>query len=165
MQCYNVCRMDPHEHYEKYLNLAYYYLSIRNRSEKEMRDYLTKKKAIPEIIEKIISSLKEKKFLDDEVFARAWILNRARLKPKGKSLLKFELRQKGITDDLIEKVLTEVQEEIPDELEQAKSLITRRMERMAGKPRDEIYAKVGGFLARRGFGWEIIKKAIDTKLQ
>ncbi len=130
-----------------------------------MRDYLVKKKAGDEFIEKIITSFKEKKFLNDEAFARSWVLNRARLKPKGKSLLNFELRQKGITDEIINKVLTEVQEEIPDELEQAKSLITKRMERMEGKSRQEIYQKVGGFLARRGFNWDIVKKAIDDSLE
>lgn len=156
--------LDPLAHYEKYLNLSYRFLSIRNRSEKEIRDYLTKKKAPDVIIEKIITSLKEHKFLNDEAFARSWVLNRARLKPKGKVLLKIELRQKGIKDDLIQKVLSEVQEEIPDELEQAKSLILKKMERMQDATRDEIYSKVGGFLSRRGFSWEIVKKAIDAEL-
>ena len=152
------------EHYEKYLKLCYYYLSIRNRSEKEMREYLVKKKAPEEVIERIIKSLKDHKFLNDEAFARSWVLNRARLKPKGKTLLKIELRQKGITDDIVQKVLAEVQEEIPSELEQAKSLITKRMQRLEGAPRDEIYSKVGGFLARRGFSWDVVKKAIDDSL-
>jgi len=102
--------MESQEHYEKYLNLAYYYLSIRSRSEKEMRDYLSKKKASEEIVEKIIASLKEHKFLNDETFARSFVLNRARLKPKGKALLKIELRQKGIADDIIQTVLSEARE-------------------------------------------------------
>ena len=157
--------MDIQEKFEKYLNLSYRFLSIRNRSVKEMREYLTKKKAPVEVIERIITSLKEHKFLNDETFARSWVLNRARLKPKGKMLLKMELRQKGITPELIQKVLAEVQEEIPDELEQAKSLIIKRMERMKGATRDEIYSKVGGFLSRRGFSWDIVKKAIDSSLE
>ena len=156
--------MDQSDLFEKYLHLSYRYLSIRNRSVKEMREYLAKKNAAPEIIEKIINSLKEKKFLNDENFARLWIVNRARLKPKGKLLLKIELRQKGITDELIKKVLDEVQEEIPDELFQAKELIAKRMERVEGLPRQEIYQKVGGFLSRRGFSWDITKKAIDSYL-
>lgn len=153
------------EHYEKYLTLSYRYLSIRNRSEKEMREYLAKKNASAEIIEKIILSLKEHKFLNDEVFARSFVLSRARLKPKGKVLLKIELRQKGIADDIIESILSDVQDEIPDELAQAKSLIIKRMERMQGTSRNEIYSKVGGFLSRRGFSWDIVKKAIDDSLE
>jgi regulatory protein len=156
--------MGPQEHYEKYLNLAYRFLSIRNRSEKEMREYLLRTKAAPEVIERIIASLKEHKFLNDEVFARSWVLNRARLKPKGKTLLKIELRQKGITDEVIHNILSEVQEEIPDELTQAKDLISKRMERLRGAPREEIYSKVGGFLSRRGFSWDVVKKAIDESL-
>ncbi len=157
--------MNFQEQVESYLNLSYRYLSIRNRSVKEIRDYLMKKNATGEIIDKVVSLLLEKKFLNDEVFAQAWVSNRARLKPKGKALLKFELRQKGITDEIITKVLTQAQEEIPDELEQAKSLITKRMERLAGRPRKEIYSKIGGFLSRRGFSWDIVKKAIDDSLE
>lgn len=156
--------MEPQELFEKYLNLSYRYLGIRNRSEKEMRDYLVKKKATPEIIENVISRLLEKKFLNDENFAKSWVLNRARLRPKGAMLLKMELKQKGIGEELIKKVLQEAQEEIPNELEQAKGLIAKRMERMTGRDRQEIYQKVGGFLSRRGFNWDIVKKAIDSYL-
>ena len=156
--------MDLQELFGKYLTLSYRYLSIRNRSEKEIRDYLGKKNALPEVIEKIICSLKEKKFLNDEEFARSFVLNRARLKPKGKTLLAIELRQKGIAQDLIEKVLDEVKGEIPDELSQAKSLIVKKMQKMVGLPKQEIYQKVGGFLARRGYSWDVIKKAIDFYL-
>jgi regulatory protein len=152
------------EQYSRYLDLSYRYLSIRNRSVKEMHDYLLKKNASGDVIERITNSLLEKKFLNDESFAKSWICARARLKPKGKIVLKMELKQKGITDDLIETALSEVIDEIPDELTQAKSLISKRMERFAGKPRQEIYAKVGSFLARRGFRWEIVKKAIDDSL-
>ena len=149
---------------ENYRNLAYRYLTIRNRSEKEIRDYLASKKASQEVIDRIVTSLIEKKFLNDEEFARLWIRQRARLKPKGKALLKIELRQKGISDEIITTVLSEIQEDIPDELEQAKRLISRKMQQLAGKPRQETYAKVGAFLARRGFSWEVSKKAIESFL-
>jgi|SRR6185369_8057907 len=156
--------MDLADKIKKYLENCYRYLSIRNRSEKEMVDYLTKKKAEPEIIIAIIERLKKQKFLDDEVFARGWVTQRARFRPKGKSALKFELQQKGIGKELIEKILGEEHEDIPDELTQAKNLIIRRMEKVKDLPRQEIYAKVGGFLARRGFNWDIVKKAIDETL-
>jgi len=157
--------MDSHEHFEKYLNLSYHFLSIRNRSEKEMRDFLTRKNAAVEIIEDVIKHLKEHNFLNDETFARSFVLSQVRLKPKGSVLLKIELRQKGIADAIIQNVLAEVQEEIPDELSQAKSLIAKKMERMKGASRNEIYSKIGGFLSRRGFSWNIVKKAIDETLQ
>jgi len=157
--------MDLADKVKKYLENTYRYLSIRNRSEKEIVDYLTKKKAEPETITVIIERLKKQKFLDDEVFARGWITQRARFRPKGKSALKFELQQKGIGRELIEKILAEENEDRPDELTQAKNLIGRRIEKVKDLPRQEIYAKVGGFLARRGFDWETIKRSIDEVLK
>lgn len=152
------------EHFDKYLALVYRYLGIRNRSEKEIRDYLQKKKAGTEVEEKMISLLYEQKLLNDEEFAKSWIRSRARTRPRGKRLLQFELQQKGISDELILKALNEQDEDVPDELTQAKNLIARRVEKLRGEPRQVIYQKVGAFLARRGFGWDIIKKAIDSTL-
>ena len=150
--------------FKKYLGLTYRYLSIRNRSQKEIFDYLTKKKVQTEVIKHIIDLLKEQKFLNDEQFARAWVSQRSRLSPRGKHLLKIELQEKGIDKEIIEAILKEENEELPDELTQAKRLIERRIERLKDQPRQEIYNKVGSFLARRGYGWDTIKKAIDTLL-
>ena len=79
-------------------------------------------------------------------------------------MLQIELAQKGISKDLIEQVLHEDLEEVPDELTQARSIIGKRLAKLDGEPRQVIYQKVGSFLARRGFGWDITKKAIDTEL-
>ena len=152
------------DHSQKYLALVYRYLTIRNRSEKEVYEYLVKKQATPETIAAIMQRLYEQKFLNDEKFARSWVRSRARFKPRGKRVLAMELSQKGIAKDLIEKVLAEEDEEMPDELTQAKSLIKKRVAKVRDLPRQEIYAKVGAFLGRRGFGWDIIKKAIDETL-
>lgn len=157
--------MNSEERLKKYLENVYRYLAIRNRSEKEIRDYLTKKKAEPEIVEHIVELLKKQNFLDDEAFARGWVRQRAQFRPKGKTALKFELVQKGISSEMIEKVLAEEQEDVPDQLTQAKRLITKRIEKLKGASRQEIYNKVGAFLARRGFDWDTIKKAIDTSLE
>lgn len=156
--------MEDQERFEKYLGNVYRYLGIRARSEKEIRDYLIKKKASDEIIEKMISLLYEQKFLNDEEFARSWVRSRARSRPKGKRLLQIELAQKGIAKDVIEQVLSEDQEDIPDELTQAKNLIGKRVDRLRGEPRQVVYQKVGAFLGRRGFSWELAKKAIDQTL-
>ncbi|MEK7571043.1 MAG: regulatory protein RecX [Patescibacteria group bacterium] len=152
------------EDYRKYLPLAYRYLTIRNRSEKEVRDYFTKKDITSEIVDKIIVSLYAQKFLNDELFARSWIRSRARSKPKGRYALEMELKQKGISAEIIEKIFAENQEDLPDELTQAKQLIQRKMEKLKESSKQEIYQKVGSFLSRRGFSWEITKKAIDSYL-
>lgn len=156
--------MDLQERIEKYLSLCYRYLTIRNRSEKEIRDYLQKKNADPDIIDAIVARLYEQKFLDDEAFARSWVRSRAMFRPRGKRMLQIELQQKGIHKDLIQQILEEQIEDIPDELTQAKNLIAKRVEKLRGEPRYIVYQKVGAFLARRGYSWDVSKKAIDSLL-
>ena len=156
--------MELQDRIEKYLALCYRYLTIRNRSEKEMRDYLQKKNAESEIIDVIIQHLYKHKYLNDEAFARSWVRSRAMFRPRGKRMLQIELAQKGIAKELITQVLEEENEDVPDEFNQAKNLIAKRVAKLKGEPRHIIYQKVGAFLARRGFGWDVSKKAIDAEI-
>lgn len=149
------------EDFEKFYNSSLRFLSYRPRSEKEVGDKLRSKKASPEIIEKIIAKLKEKRFINDEEFARGWIESRLRFKPRSLRLIKLELKQKGIDNETI----NSLQLTIDNDLEQAKRLIDKKMTRFRNKfgmTREEIYQKLGRYLASKGFGWDTIKKSIDS---
>jgi regulatory protein len=161
--------------FDKFYNKALKFLSYRPRSKKEIRDYLVKKiknqkskikdedaelRIKTETIEKIIGKLEEYKFLDDEEFARIWIQSRIKAKPRAWRVIKFELKQKGISDEIIESLIQDLGFIIQD-LEMAKDLVRRRIERYKGLPKQEVYQKLGRFLASKGFNWDTIKKAID----
>jgi regulatory protein len=150
--------------FEKSYNKALEFLSYRTRSEKEVRDKLKTKQAEPGIIEKVISKLKEKRFINDEEFARQWIENRERFKPRSLRLIKLELRQKGIKGEILEKVIQDLDFNSESELEQAKRLVEKRIDKVRDLPKQEIYQKLGRFLASKGFNWDTIKKAIDEVL-
>ena len=150
--------------FEKFYNKALEFLSYRTRSEKEVRDKLKTKQAEPGIIEKVISKLKEKRFINDEEFARQWIENRERFKPRSLRLIKLELRQKGIKGEILEKVIQDLDFNSESELEQAKRLVEKRIDKVRDLPKQEIYQKLGRFLASKGFNWDTIKKAIDEVL-
>jgi len=83
--------------FEKFYRASINYLSFRPRSEKEMRDYLTKKKCDDKTLKRIIESLLRTKFLNDEEFARRFIEQRTKIKPKANRVIKYELKQKGIS--------------------------------------------------------------------
>lgn len=154
------------EDYEKYLHFIFRFLSYRQRSEKEVRDKLKERKAAPEIIEQIVLFLKEQKFIDDGEFARSWIRSRKNFRIKSKKAIKMELLKKGIDTEIVEGALQgdDDVEGINDK-EQAIKLVKKRVLRYKGLPREEIYKKLSGFLARRGFGWETIKASIDAVLK
>lgn len=151
------------EEFEKFYNKALKFLSYRPRSEKEIRDKLFQKKASSEVIEKVASKLKEKKFINDEEFAKLWIESRNRSKPRSLRLIKLELKQKGISQDLIDKMINDEGLMIND-LESAKKLVEKRLPRYKGLDRQKIYEKLGRYLASKGFGWDTIKQVVDEVL-
>lgn len=141
--------------YEKTLR----FLSFRPRSEKEIRDYLTKKKSHDLTTKKIVEKLKEHKFLNDEEFAKWWIEQRTRVKPRADRVIKFELTLKGIEKELIDNLLSKDNE---SDLKKAEGLAQIRMKRLRNiEDRRKVYEKLGRFLASKGFNYDIIKEVID----
>lgn len=121
-----------------------HFLSFRPRSEKEIRDYLTKKKVDPD---SFITRLKHLKLLDDREFVQ-WLLDqRASFKPKGKKALRQELFQKGIARELVDELLADV-----DEIAEAEKILVKKK-----LPPDKMTA----YLARRGFSWSTIKTVLS----
>lgn len=115
------------------------------------------------IIDKVIQKLKEQKFINDEEFAKWWIESRTRFKPRSLRLIKIELKQKGIEQDLVDSLIDDLRL-MNNDLEQAKKLVEKRIERVRNLPKQEIYQKLGSYLARRGFDWDTIKQSIDELL-
>ena len=89
---------------EKFYKAAFRFLSFRPRSEKEVKRLLKKKKCDELTSQRIIENLKEHKFLNDEEFARWWIEQRTFIKPKAWRVIKFELKQKGIAEEIIAEI-------------------------------------------------------------
>lgn len=138
------------------------YLSRRPRSEKEVKDNLKKKKASDSQIEQILSTLRQQKFVNDYEFALWWIQQRRQFRPKGQRALEFELRQKGISEEVIKQLKHEDTNET-SETENAlvRLLIQKRIGKYEGMTKNETFQRLGGFLARRGFDLDIIKACID----
>ena len=89
--------------------------SVRQRSEKEVLEYLRNlnfKRKIAEkeelsqmVVDRLIERLKEKDLLNDERFANEWIHARRSSKLKGVNAIKAELYQKGIDREIIDRLL------------------------------------------------------------
>ena len=152
------------DEFEKLLQKTLKYLSFRPRSEKEIHDYLTKKNTPPEIHNKIFSFLIENRLIGDVEFAKWWINQRMTFRMRGKRIIKLELLQKGISQEIIDEAFADADEPLASDLELAKNLVRKRLPRLKDLPVKTIYEKLSGFLARRGFGWETIKKSIDEVL-
>lgn len=146
---------------EKLLNKSFKFLSYRPRSEKEVRDYLLKKKADDLTLERIIKSLKENNFINDINFTKWWIEQRTKFRPKGIRIIKLELFRKGIAKDLIEEILQDKTVETETDLDKARKLAIKRIERYKNEEPQKKYEKMVRFLASRGFDWDTIKEVVD----
>ncbi len=153
--------------FEKSYNRALRFLSFRPRSEKEIKDYLKLKtknlelKTQNEIVNSIIKRLKEHKFLDDEEFARWWIEQRTKIKPRAWKVIQYELKQKGIEEETIQSQFTIYNLQFTNE-DMAKKLIQKKISRYKDLPKQEAYQKLGRFLASKGFDWGVIKKVLSN---
>ncbi len=135
----------------KALNYTYRLLGIRPRSVFEMERKLRGKGFNKEIIEKVIDELKNLELLDDEKFAKQWLEERLRYRPCGRFLVKKKLIEKGIAEEIIDKVLEEF---LPPEKEIG--FARKIIENKHKEPRQKLIL----FLKSRGFGWEVIEEVI-----
>ena len=156
--------MDSATIFNRYYNLSLRYLSYRSRSEKEIKDYLKEKSAkspslTEEIINKILEKLKEYEFIDDRKFAKFWVEQRTKFKRKPIRVIEYELKQKGIDSNLIEEILLAYDEKDLD-LENAKKLAEKKLDFYRSLPPQKRQEKVMGYLLRKGFGYDIVKKVL-----
>lgn len=144
--------------FEKLYNKALRFLSFRPRSEKEVEDYLKKKNSDSETSKKIINKLKEYNFLNDKEFARLWFESRTKLKPRAKRVIKMELKQKGIDEEIIDNLF---ENNNTEDKEIALALAERRVKRYANEDPQKRKEKMYRYLASKGFNYDIIKDVVD----
>ncbi len=157
--------------YNLALAAALDFISLRPRSEAEVRQRLRKRypDAPAETFTRVLDRLKELNYLNDADFARYWVENRAAFAPRGRQLLKQELMQKGVARDIIENTLeayleaaSEAQEDeegaedgLSVEESQALTMARKKARSYAADDWNAFYRKLGSFLLRRGYDYGI----------
>ena len=139
---------------DKAFSLSLAFVVRRMRSEGELQDYFKRKEYAPELAEQITGRLKKLNFVDDEEFARRWVENRRLLKATSTKKLRLELRQKKVSNDIIQKVL---EEDETDERSVLRGLVEKK--RKLSKYRDDSQ-KLMRYLASQGFSYDDIKHAM-----
>ncbi len=153
--------MADYELLQKALNLSYFYLKIRPRSEWEIREYLTKKikrYGFTEVtIDDAVARLKELKFINDKEYVEWYARVRSREKPRSANLLRLELKRRGIAQSDLEGYF---EDDVVDEEKLAVEALSRVWRRIGREERQKRFQKAVSHLARRGFRYDLIKKAI-----
>jgi regulatory protein len=140
---------------------ALVFLGYRPRSEKEVRDRLRRGGYEQDAIEHAIARLHEWRYLDDADFARRWVENRTAHRPRGRRLLQQELRHKGIDGEIARDAIDDAE---LNETGAAEALARRRLPSYAGDEPAAIRRRLSAYLARRGYGYDVIRVALDRAL-
>jgi regulatory protein len=133
-------------------------ISYRPRSEAEIRDRLRKSGQEETVIDQIVHKMRESRLIDDEVFSKEWIENRSTFRPRSQKLLQLELKQKGISQEIIKRSLEEMQDDSTLAMQAAR----KQAHRWTGLDESGFRKKMTGFLGRRGFSYFTISEIIPV---
>ncbi len=138
------------------LDRAQRFLNYRPRSEYEITSRLRRQGFTDEVIEATLRKLRHLKLVDDASFAEFWKENRQTFRPRSKQLLRHELRQKGVGKDLIATITQGVDDE-----DEAYRAGYRKAHSLRWTDYYEFRRKLGAFLSRRGFNYDVINSVVE----
>lgn len=134
-------------------------MGARLRFERDVRAFLRKSGCAPAAVNEALVRLKELGLVSDEETSRAFLRDRMRFAPKGRSLLLAELKRKGAPDAVAAAAVEEVLG--PDSgIDAATEFLRRSARKWARLPEAEARKRMYGALARRGFPREVARAAL-----
>lgn len=139
---------------------AYNYLSFRPRSREEVRRYLKRKETPPALIDSVIERLERLDLVNDKQFASFWIETRENFSPRGSHALKNELRMKGVDRDVVDELVSDEQDEERAMLAGRKKAMS--LVRLPAMDFATFRSRLGSFLQRRGFGYEVATRTVKV---
>ena len=141
-------------------NRAIKLLTVKARSEAELRERLLQGKNVDQaVVEAVIARLKEYGYLNDERFAFSYASLRVKQRPLGRRRLERDLKLKKVAKGVAEEALQLVYAETPEE-QLIDAAIEKRV-RLRGRPKTREEAKkLFDHLLRQGFEFELVSDKV-----
>lgn len=140
-------------------DLAFKYISYRNRTERELKEKLKEKEYTDDVIENIVVTLKEYNYINDEQYAMDMQKELINFKMYGEFRIKQILMQKGISKNIINSLFFDYEKM----QENAIKLLKRKYGKITPDYKEK--KKIYSFLERKGYSYEIIKNSYDEVFQ
>ena len=128
-------------------------LEKRPRAAAELRQRLSEAGFARNVMEAVLTDLEQVGLVDDEEFARLWVAQRTAY-GAGRHKLRWELRRKGVHDNLIRRLVDEAIDD-DTELQQALDLAQRRLRGQAVE--GPALLRLRRFLVGRGYGFGTVE--------
>lgn len=139
------------------------FLGKTYKTQKQIYDKLLGKGYDAKTINRVINFLEEYNFIDDDKYAQMYI--KEKMVKEGVNKIKFALISKGIKEEIINKKIDEMDSEFQEEA--ILKLAEKKYNQLMKTENDKriIYKKLGDYLFRKGYSWDIIKGALNQTLK
>ncbi|MBO0779413.1 MAG: RecX family transcriptional regulator [Ktedonobacteraceae bacterium] len=134
------------------------FLALRPRSREEIRRYLRRKDTPSELIDAVLERLEQLELVNDRDFTTFWVESRDRFSPRGARALKSELRMKGVKREVVDELVSSEQDE--ERVEEAARKKAQMLARQPGMDYTTFARRLGSFLQRRGFNYDITTRTV-----
>jgi regulatory protein len=135
---------------EKALEKIKHFCSYQERSHREVKDKLYSYGLYKDEVELLLSRLIEENYLNEERYAIAFAGGKFRIKQWGRVKIKYELKQRQVSDYCIKKALASIDEDdyqkTLEKLFETKSKTLRSAKNIFNKKQ-----KIQSYLAQKGF--------------
>ncbi len=136
-------------------------VSYRARSETEIRQRLSRKDFSAQAIDAAIAKMRDWGYINDQEFARQWVASRESHRPRSTRLMKRELASKGVDASTADRAVDEAD---IDDFRVALDLARKWMPRIDREDAQTKRRRLSGYLQRRGFGWDVVRRVLDETL-
>jgi len=124
-------------------------LSHAPRTRAELEKDLARRGADPEVSAQVLDRFEEVGLIDDASYARMWVESRHRGKALARSVLKQELRQRGVDSESIDVAIEQIDDDA--EYQRALEFASRKARVKAGEDSAKALSRLAGQLARKGY--------------
>lgn len=122
-----------------------------------------RKRGVPEdATTQVLDRFGELGLVDDDAYAQAWVASRHTGRGLSRRALRYELRQRGVSDESVEAALESL--DVGDELAAATALVQRRLPSLSQHDRATRTRRLRGLLARRGYSSGLAARVVAEVL-
>jgi len=142
---------------QKLVNYCVYQDRCHSEIEQKMRDFLL----IPEAKDEIFLYLINENYLNEERFTRSYIRGKFYIKHWGRTKIKMNLKQKGITEKLISKSMNEIDED--DYIKTVNKIYQDYFSKQKGLKDYQKKSKAIKHLISKGYEYDVILEVINNE--
>lgn len=133
-------------------------LTMQARTRSELAESLRKRNVPADVADAVLDRMTDVGLVDDAAYAQSWVDSRQQRRHLSRTVLRRELKQKGIDGDLVDDAVEQVTRE--DEYRAASALADKKLRSMRGLDAAVRRRRLAGALARKGFPADLVSSIL-----